>query len=75
MNFTFFRSILLMFLLMLSLSTIAQSPVAPVEMADQLTANGKIYIVIAVLCIIFAGIIAYLIRLERKVSALEKKQK
>ena len=45
----------------------------PVEMADRLRADGKIYVVVAVLVTIFIGIIAYIIRLDRKISRLEKK--
>lgn len=44
----------------------------PVEMADRLRANGKIYVVVAVLVTIFLGIIAYIIRLDRKIGRLEK---
>jgi hypothetical protein len=44
----------------------------PVEMADRLRADGKIYVVIVVLVTIFLGIIAYVIRLDRKISRLEK---
>jgi hypothetical protein len=36
--------------------------------------NGKIYVVIAVILTIFAGIIIYLIRLDRKMTKLEKEQ-
>ncbi len=43
-----------------------------VEMADTMRSNGKIYVVVAVILTIFAGIILYLIRLDRKVSKLEK---
>ncbi len=43
------------------------------EMADTMRSNGKIYIVVLVLATIFAGIIAYLVRLDRKISKLEKK--
>ncbi len=57
-------------LLLLSLSAIAQEN-AP-EMADKFRADGKIYVVVLVLATIFAGIIAYLVRLERKISKLEK---
>jgi CcmD family protein len=45
----------------------------PVSMADRLRADGKIYVVVAVLLTIFIGIIAYVIRLDRKISRLEKK--
>lgn len=57
-------------ILLLSLSAMAQEN-AP-EMADKFRADGKIYVVVLVLATIFAGIIAYLIRLERKISKLEK---
>ena len=43
-----------------------------VEMADAMRENGKIYVVVAVILTIFAGIIIYLIRLDRKISRLEK---
>ncbi|MDP2189431.1 MAG: CcmD family protein [Sphingobacteriaceae bacterium] len=44
-----------------------------VEMADLMRTDGKIYVVVAVLLIIFIGLIVYLINLDRKVSKLEKK--
>jgi CcmD family protein len=44
-----------------------------VEMADLMRADGKIYVVVVVLLIIFIGLIVYLINLDRKVSKLEKK--
>ena len=34
--------------------------------------NGKIYVVIAVIVAIFAGIIIYLVRLDRKLTKLVK---
>lgn len=43
-----------------------------VEMADVMRADGKIYVVVAVLLIIFLGLIGYLIHLDRKISKLEK---
>ncbi|MGQ0828297.1 MAG: CcmD family protein [Bacteroidota bacterium] len=44
----------------------------PIEMADGLYQSGKIYVVVAVLSVIFIGIVAYLISIDRKVSKLEK---
>ena len=44
----------------------------PVEMADRLRADGKIYVVVVVLLTIFIGIIAYVVRLDRKIGRLEK---
>jgi CcmD family protein len=48
---------------------------AQTEMADVMRSNGKIYVVVVVLATIFAGIFAYLIMLERKISKLEKESK
>lgn len=50
-------------------AALAQS--GPVEMADGMRSNGKIYVVFAVILTIFAGIIFYLVRLDRKISKLE----
>lgn len=43
-----------------------------VTMADVMKENGKIYVVIAVILTILAGLVLYLIRLDRKISKLEK---
>ncbi|MEO6070036.1 MAG: CcmD family protein [Chitinophagaceae bacterium] len=43
-----------------------------VEMADGFRSNGKIYVVVAVILTIFAGIIFYLVRLDRKITKIEK---
>ncbi len=43
-----------------------------VEMADGLRSSGKIYVVVVVLAIILAGLFAFLINIDRKVSRLEK---
>jgi CcmD family protein len=52
--------------------SLAQSDV---EMADVMRSNGKIYVVVAVLVIIFIGLVVYLVSLDRKVSKLEKEIK
>ena len=41
-------------------------------MADIMKENGKIYVVVAVMLTILAGLVIYLIRLDRKISKLEK---
>jgi hypothetical protein len=45
------------------------------QMADAMRSNGKIYVVVAVLVIILAGLFIYLINLDRKMSRLEKNDK
>ncbi len=46
--------------------------VKPVEMADTMRSNGKIYVVVAVILTLFAGLIFYLINLDKKISRIEK---
>jgi uncharacterized membrane protein YqgA involved in biofilm formation len=55
-------------LLLISLSSQAQSEV---EMADGMRAEGKIYVVVAIILIVLGGLVAYLALLDRKVKKLE----
>ena len=65
------RKLLFLFLLsVLGLASFAQGE--EVAMADSMRNDGKIYVVVAVIVTIFAGIFVYLIRLDRKISKLEK---
>jgi len=43
-----------------------------VEMADLMRSEGKIYILVGIVLLIFAGLTAYVIHTDRKVSKLEK---
>lgn len=43
-----------------------------VEMADKMREEGKIYVLVGIIGIVFSGIVVYLISIERKVSKLEK---
>jgi len=56
-------------LLLTSLNLFAQEEV---QMADQMRADGKIWVVVAVIAIVFVGIIAYLVLLDRKIRKIEK---
>jgi hypothetical protein len=42
------------------------------EMADTFRADGKIYVVVAIVLMVLAGLIGYLFLLDRKVSRVEK---
>jgi CcmD family protein len=72
-----YASLLLLPALTLGLVARAQDGTGdkPVEMADRMRADGKIYIVVAVLVTIFLGLIVYVARLDRKISRLEKEIK
>jgi CcmD family protein len=57
--------------ILFSLVTRAQDKV---EMADTMRSNGRIYVVVAVLVVILLGLFLYLVRLDRKISRLEKEK-
>ena len=67
--------VLLFFCWVLTTPVMAQTDSSKVEMADGLRANGKIYVVVLVLVTILAGILIYVIRLDRKIGKLEKESK
>lgn len=43
-----------------------------IEMADKFRADGKIYVVVAVISVILGGLITYLVMIDRKTARLEK---
>jgi heme/copper-type cytochrome/quinol oxidase subunit 2 len=63
---------LLLPLLLLASAAFAQAPAGEPEMADALRQSGKIYVVVLVLVIIVTGLLVYLVRLDGKVSRLER---
>jgi uncharacterized membrane protein YidH (DUF202 family) len=44
-----------------------------IDMADTMYSNGKIYVVVAVILLIFAILILYLIKIDKKLTQLENK--
>ena len=75
------KKIIVVFLLLVSLNTTAQEKIevtpqdyqnTSIEMADQMRAEGKIYVLVGIIGIVFAGILVYVISTDRKVSRLEK---
>ncbi len=51
---------------------LVQAQDSTVEMADAMRENGKIYVVVAVVLTILIGLFLYLIRLDKKISDIEK---
>ncbi len=47
----------------------------PVQMADVMRSNGKIYVVVAVVVTLLIGLFIYLISVDRKISKIEKREK
>jgi len=44
-------------------------------MAETMRSNGKIYVVVGVIAIIFVGIVVYLISIDRRLTKIEKEEK
>ncbi len=66
------RNIFLAINFILLHSALMAQDTGTVEMADTMRSNGRIYVVVAVVLTIFAGIIIYLVRLDRRISKMEK---
>ena len=64
------RTITVVFLLCMAIVTNAQDTAKP--NSDFMRSNGRSYVVIAVMLTILTGLILYLIRLDKKLSKLEK---
>jgi len=56
--------------LLLTLINSAQTDTA--EMADTMRSNGRIYVVVAVVVLILLGLFLYLVRLDKKITRIEK---
>jgi hypothetical protein len=59
----------MVFLLLSSVSVFGQDQAA---MADNLRAEGKIYVVVIMILIVLAGLIFYLFLMDKKIKRLEK---
>jgi CcmD family protein len=68
------KFLLLCFLLFSSISIIAQESNG-VDMATELRSSGKIYVVVAVLAVIFIGLAFYLFSMDNRLKKIEKLQK
>jgi hypothetical protein len=64
------KIIMLAMVMISSLAVAAQEK--EVEMADTMRSNGRIYVVLAVMLTILAGLVLYMIRVDRKVTKLER---
>lgn len=75
------KKILTIALLVFSLSALAQEKIPvtesdysnnSVQMADQMRADGKIYVLVGIITIIFIGITVYVVSTDRRITKIEK---
>jgi hypothetical protein len=69
------KKILNLILLLTVQSSLLMAQSSDVAMADKFRADGKIYVVIAVMTVLFSGMLTYVILLDRKLTKLEKELK
>lgn len=62
----------LLLLLLLSFSVVTNAQGSPAT--DTMRSNGRIYVVIAVILTILIGLVLYIVRLDKKISRLEKEK-
>ena len=65
-------SLLFVLLLITVTDLLAQAAGEQVEMADKLRADGKIWVVVAVVTVVFLGIVVNMLRLDSKITKVEK---
>jgi len=68
------RSLLTLLLVLCCTAGFAQGGPGQSAIGETMRSNGRIYVVIAVILVILAGLILYLVRLDKKMSRLEKGQ-
>lgn len=75
------KKIVMIGLLFLSLNALAQEKIPvqesdysnnTVEMADKMRSEGKIYVLVGIITIIFSGIVVYVVNTDRRITKLEK---
>ena len=64
----FFLSVWMLFSLLLQ----AQEGSGKSSFGNTMRSNGRIYVVVAVMLTILAGLILYMVRLDKKITKLEK---
>ncbi len=67
-------SLSLLVLLLATMSVQAQEGAAKTGFGETMRSNGRIYVVIAVILTILLGLVLYLVRLDKKMSKMEKEQ-
>ena len=61
-------------LLLLSFTTVFAQASQSTDMADALRSSGKIYVVVAIIAVIFIGLAIYLFSIDRRLKKIEKEK-
>jgi CcmD family protein len=66
------KKLTFLLLLLASFLTVSAQTDQSVDMADALRSSGKIYVVVAVIAVIFTGLAIYLFSIDRRLKKIEK---
>ncbi len=64
-----------LFFFSVSIAVLGQDGNKAVNLEDTMRSNGRIYVVVAVMLTILIGLLLYMMRVDRKISKLEKETK
>ncbi len=67
------KNLVSLLFLFISIFMKAQDTFNQPQMADTMRSNGKIYVVISVIALIFLSLVYFLVRMDKKVKKLEDK--
>jgi len=68
------KKLTFLLLLLLSFTSVFAQSNGPVTMDDALQSNGKIYVVVSIIAIIFVGLALYLFSIDRRLKKIEKEK-
>jgi CcmD family protein len=68
------QSLLTLISVLLLTASYGQDDGSKVDMADAMRSNGRIYVVVTVVIVILIGLLIYLVRLDRKMTKMEKER-
>jgi CcmD family protein len=68
------KKLVFLMVILLSYTAVFAQQTQSVDMADAMRSSGKIYVVIATIAIIFAGLAIYLFTIDRRLKKIEKEK-
>jgi CcmD family protein len=68
------KKLISLVLILLCFVAVKAQEAQPVEMADKMRSEGKIYVVIGTIVIVFAGLAIYLFSIDRRLKKIEKEK-
>jgi len=68
------KKLTFLLLTLLSFTAVFAQANQPIEMADEMRSSGKIYVVVAIIAVIFIGLAIYLFSIDRRLKKIEREK-